>query len=373
MFSGGAERDDDGGGTRTADGDMRHSSSWPDRAPRAVRVRVDPLSRAFTVIPAGRETPRGDRPEEIVRSIPPAAGLAREREEAGSVTMTTRADDDDVPPRDRPRCRSDSPVRSGGRKKDVRRATSDTEVALRSPARRRSAPIAARTIGANDGDRRENAISAAPSPPRINVVDYDYGYEYATTASRRDRHACYKCTSESVLRSQIDPFRSPSAAMAMGARPRAADFGLPFGRKRRARAERGEASWHEMTCLIGEARIGDAAGRKLGGGGGAGVGCGASPARPAADLRKEATLRRHYYPEGGWGYVVVTCSVLVHFLGVGLQLAAPGVWHITAELKFRHPPLHSAGKDVVARRGRVAPTSRFNSFRIGSARAWQSF
>ncbi|EFN84991.1 hypothetical protein EAI_17332, partial [Harpegnathos saltator] len=55
-------------------------------------------------------------------------------------------------------------------------------------------------------------------------------------------------------------------------------------------------------------------------------------------------LRRHYYPEGGWGYVIVTCSMLVHFLGVGLQLAAPGTWHVTAELKFRHPPLHSAGE-----------------------------
>lgn len=27
-----------------------------------------------------------------------------------------------------------------------------------------------------------------------------------------------------------------------------------------------------------------------------------------------------------------------------MQLAAPGTWHLTAELKFHHPPLHSAGK-----------------------------
>lgn len=35
---------------------MRHSSSWPDRAPQKVKVRVDPLSRAFTIIPTSRET-----------------------------------------------------------------------------------------------------------------------------------------------------------------------------------------------------------------------------------------------------------------------------------------------------------------------------
>ena len=65
--------------------------------------------------------------------------------------------------------------------------------------------------------------------------------------------------------------------------------------------------------------------------------------RPINDVRKEATLRRHYYPEGGWGYVIVTCSALVHFLGIGLQLAAPGSWYLTAELVFHQPALHSAG------------------------------
>ncbi|KAK9874588.1 hypothetical protein WA026_005422 [Henosepilachna vigintioctopunctata] len=48
------------------------------------------------------------------------------------------------------------------------------------------------------------------------------------------------------------------------------------------------------------------------------------------DARKSATLRRHYYPEGSWGWVVVVCSVLVHLLNHGLQLSssqlvAPGV------------------------------------------------
>ncbi|KAF4522125.1 hypothetical protein B566_EDAN012587 [Ephemera danica] len=32
-------------------------------------------------------------------------------------------------------------------------------------------------------------------------------------------------------------------------------------------------------------------------------------------------LWQHYYPEGGWGWIVVTCAALVHALGHGLQLS----------------------------------------------------
>lgn len=37
---------------------------------------------------------------------------------------------------------------------------------------------------------------------------------------------------------------------------------------------------------------------------------------------KVSTLTRHYYPEGGWGFVIVTCSVLVQILCHGLQLSS---------------------------------------------------
>lgn len=40
---------------------------------------------------------------------------------------------------------------------------------------------------------------------------------------------------------------------------------------------------------------------------------------PVAQVRR--LLWRHYYPEGGWGYVVVTCCVLVQLLSHGLQLS----------------------------------------------------
>ena len=36
---------------------------------------------------------------------------------------------------------------------------------------------------------------------------------------------------------------------------------------------------------------------------------------------KQATIRQHYYPEGGWGYIVLLCASLVNILAHGLQLS----------------------------------------------------
>lgn len=41
--------------------------------------------------------------------------------------------------------------------------------------------------------------------------------------------------------------------------------------------------------------------------------------------RPISTIRQHYYPEGGWGWVVVACSVLVQILCHGLH-GATGIW-----------------------------------------------
>ncbi|CAB3360461.1 Hypothetical predicted protein [Cloeon dipterum] len=38
-------------------------------------------------------------------------------------------------------------------------------------------------------------------------------------------------------------------------------------------------------------------------------------------LRPAGRLWQHYYPEGGWGWVIVAVSVLVHVLTHGLQLS----------------------------------------------------
>lgn len=65
------------------------------------------------------------------------------------------------------------------------------------------------------------------------------------------------------------------------------------------------------------------------------------------DARKVTTLRRHYYPEGGWGWVIVVCSVLVHVLNNGLQLSCSQLV-LPAAGKFKTLPVHVAGEFIFA-------------------------
>ncbi|XP_015840591.1 monocarboxylate transporter 12 isoform X1 [Tribolium castaneum] len=60
------------------------------------------------------------------------------------------------------------------------------------------------------------------------------------------------------------------------------------------------------------------------------------------DARKTTTLRRHYYLEGGWGWVVVVCSVLVHVLNHGVQLSCSQLVLPGAD-KFKVETVHFAG------------------------------
>ncbi|EZA49078.1 hypothetical protein X777_12790 [Ooceraea biroi] len=435
---------------------MRHSSSWPDRTPQTVRVRVDPLSRAFTIIPTCRETvyrleqtaPRSNCLEEVVlldrcaaggvtsvavkrrlvdASIEKPANFPENSSDTSNETKNTRSSSRyfmarSLPSiettairqnaiilfqenffRDQSRCKSDSLVKTddaketrGMRDSLVPRTTSDTDVFKLLPKDRcvlgeeESADASARLTNnespsdtgtnvarderlhmastAQTNDSREtretdgeeatkkcqtvvssasSARHAASSPPHIKVVDYDDYVTSVSFPSRTGRHACPKCTSEGVLRSQIDPFRSPSpgkknddevATTTANARAGRYDDSIKREKKKaheaRADERQSKDTWHGNR-LIGEARNAEKRSEQQRRN---------SSSRPPLDFRKEATLRRHYYPEGGWGYVVVTCSMLVHFLGVGLQLAAPGCWHTTAERQFKHPPLHSAGK-----------------------------
>lgn len=429
---------------------MRHSSSWPDRAPQKVKVRVDPLSRAFTIIPTSRETiyrleqttSRSNCLEEVIlldRCAPGgvASVMIKRRlidgrssinkkpvnfsenssdvnNEAKSIKNTSQyfmprslslietthqnsiivLEENVV--RDQSRCKSDSFVKINEAKtRDMKRdsilrTTSDTDFPKLLPNNlhveeefkdtaaqlKKKSPSFAGTnafdVIVNVANERQHTVNIAQinnsqtretdevrksyqtvisptpsvrhasSPPHIKVVDYD---DYVTSlSSKNDLHACPKCTSEGVLRSQIDPFRSSSQSKRnddsaiVNARGIHLD-NLMRHEKEEARAEKQSKDiWHGYR-LIGEARN-DKDGKKIE----QHKKNDLSPTRPVTDFRKEATLKRHYYPEGGWGYVIVTCSVLVHFIGIGLQLAAPGCWHIMAELKFRHPPLHSAGK-----------------------------
>lgn len=52
-----------------------------------------------------------------------------------------------------------------------------------------------------------------------------------------------------------------------------------------------------------------------------------------ADLRQLFTMKQHYYPEGGWGWVVLVCAVLVHIVNHGF-LNSAGIFYVEILGKF---------------------------------------
>ncbi|XP_056642669.1 monocarboxylate transporter 12-like isoform X1 [Diorhabda sublineata] len=65
-------------------------------------------------------------------------------------------------------------------------------------------------------------------------------------------------------------------------------------------------------------------------------------ARLVADLRQLLTLKQHYYPEGGWGWVVLICAACVHILGHGM-LTSVGMFYMEILKKFGFHEKGSAG------------------------------
>ncbi|XP_031333912.1 uncharacterized protein LOC116163924 [Photinus pyralis] len=61
------------------------------------------------------------------------------------------------------------------------------------------------------------------------------------------------------------------------------------------------------------------------------------------DARKATTLRRHYYPEGGWGWVIIVCAVLLNVVNHGLQLSCAQLTRPAAD-KFHVHAGDFAGK-----------------------------
>ncbi|KAK5650894.1 hypothetical protein RI129_001923 [Pyrocoelia pectoralis] len=64
------------------------------------------------------------------------------------------------------------------------------------------------------------------------------------------------------------------------------------------------------------------------------------------DARKATTLRRHYYPEGGWGWIIIVCAVLLNVINHGLQLSCSQLTRPAAE-KFRVHTSDFAGKSFM--------------------------
>lgn len=86
-----------------------------------------------------------------------------------------------------------------------------------------------------------------------------------------------------------------------------------------------------------------------------GVGCSGSYSGPDAevkisncqklvyDLRQLLTLKQHYYPEGGWGWVVVACACLVQCISHGIH-GASGIMVQEIVRHFEGVAEYEAGK-----------------------------
>lgn len=55
--------------------------------------------------------------------------------------------------------------------------------------------------------------------------------------------------------------------------------------------------------------------------------------RLVTDLRQLMTLHQHYYPEGGWGWIILFIATLVQCIAHGLHMAV-GVLLVTIESEF---------------------------------------
>lgn len=59
------------------------------------------------------------------------------------------------------------------------------------------------------------------------------------------------------------------------------------------------------------------------------------------------TIKQHYYPEGGWGWLIVVCAVVVQCLNHGIQLSW-GIIELEVRKKFVKATLTDTGVYVTA-------------------------
>ena len=61
--------------------------------------------------------------------------------------------------------------------------------------------------------------------------------------------------------------------------------------------------------------------------------------------RRIAGIFQHYYPEGGWGYVVLICGFFVHLLTQGLQLSLVALVLPLTSRRFHSSEVEMIGKN----------------------------
>lgn len=76
--------------------------------------------------------------------------------------------------------------------------------------------------------------------------------------------------------------------------------------------------------------------------------------RLVADLRQLMTLRQHYYPEGGWGWIVVVVAFIVQCISNGLHLSL-GIFIIQVVKEFHEDHFHA---------GQHNPSSLNNNYKL---------
>lgn len=67
--------------------------------------------------------------------------------------------------------------------------------------------------------------------------------------------------------------------------------------------------------------------------------------RVVTDLRQLMTLRQHYYPEGGWGWLITVIGLIMQMIAHGLHMSV-GVVVIEIIRTFRVPILKAGEWDV---------------------------
>ena len=68
--------------------------------------------------------------------------------------------------------------------------------------------------------------------------------------------------------------------------------------------------------------------------------------RKKREEMKQATIRQHYYPEGGWGFVVLTVAVLVQIISHGLQLSF-GIFSLAIIRRWDESDPLAVGKKII--------------------------
>ena len=59
--------------------------------------------------------------------------------------------------------------------------------------------------------------------------------------------------------------------------------------------------------------------------------------------RRIASIFQHYYPEGGWGFIVLICGLIVEVMSFGLQQSF-GIMIVFISIRYRVFEIELVGK-----------------------------